>query len=214
MLHGRIPFVARTLAQLQLDILNSGRMTANAGIGIQPSAKGMLTFGTPRVDGSLVPRAFARWIGTGGVGGARGAARLRADHRPDRHLPARPADRRHAAAACSQRRASSRQAGPHGIIPLQIEGEQIAARIVGTVDRFPSVDGDAVVADRQTAATILDTRSPGLGTTDELWLNVPAARRGCDRRDARARAVHPAAVAVAGETLAGSTPTRSPAARC
>ena len=67
------------------------------------------------------------------------------------------------------------EAGPHGIIPLQVEGEQIAARIVGVVDRFPSVDGDVVVADRQTAATILDTRSPGLGTTDELWLNVPAA---------------------------------------
>jgi hypothetical protein len=67
------------------------------------------------------------------------------------------------------------EAGPHGIIPLQVEGEQIAARIVGTLRRFPSVDGDIVVADRTNAATILDTRSPGLGTTDELWLNVPAA---------------------------------------
>jgi hypothetical protein len=38
------------------------------------------------------------------------------------------------------------------------------------------VVGDAVVADRQTAATMIDTRSPGLGTTDELWLDVPAAR--------------------------------------
>ena len=67
------------------------------------------------------------------------------------------------------------EAGPHGIIPLQVEGEQIAARIVGTIRRFPSVDGDAVVADQTNAATILDTRSPGLGTTDELWVNVPAA---------------------------------------
>ena len=68
-------------------------------------------------------------------------------------------------------------AGPRGIIPLEIEGEQVAARIVGTVDRFPSVVGDAVVADRQTAATMLDTRSGGLGTTDELWLTVPAEQQ-------------------------------------
>jgi hypothetical protein len=68
-------------------------------------------------------------------------------------------------------------AGPRGIIPLEIEGELVAARIVGTVDRFPSVVGDAVVADRQTAATILDTRSGGLGTTDELWLTVPPAQQ-------------------------------------
>jgi hypothetical protein len=52
----------------------------------------------------------------------------------------------------------------------------VAARVVGVVRRFPSIVGDAVVADRQTAATLLDTRSPGLGTTDELWLDVPRAR--------------------------------------
>ena len=63
-------------------------------------------------------------------------------------------------------------AGPHGIIPLQVEGEQIPARIVGVVERFPSIVGDAVVADRVAAATTLDTRSPGLGTTDELWLDT------------------------------------------
>jgi predicted lysophospholipase L1 biosynthesis ABC-type transport system permease subunit len=62
-------------------------------------------------------------------------------------------------------------AGPHGIVPLQIEGELVAARIVGVVKRFPSIVGDAVIADRVTAATTLDTRSPGLGTTNELWLN-------------------------------------------
>jgi hypothetical protein len=39
------------------------------------------------------------------------------------------------------------------------------------VHRFPSIVGDAVVADRETAATTLDTRFPGLGTTDELWVD-------------------------------------------
>ena len=60
-----------TLAQLQFDVLNSGRITANAGTGIQPSAKGVLSFGTPRVDGRLVPHAFARWIGHAAASAAR-----------------------------------------------------------------------------------------------------------------------------------------------
>jgi predicted lysophospholipase L1 biosynthesis ABC-type transport system permease subunit len=68
------------------------------------------------------------------------------------------------------------EAGPHGVLPLQVEGEQIATHVVGVLKRFPSIDGDAVVADRQTASTLLDTLSPGLGITDELWLNVPSDR--------------------------------------
>ena len=58
--------------------------------------------------------------------------------------------------------------GPRGIIPLDIEGEQIAGRIVGVVNRFPSIVGDAVVAELSQAATRLDVLSPGLGTPDEL----------------------------------------------
>ena len=39
-LRGRIPFDHAPLAQLQFDVLNNGRLTANAGTGIQPSAQG------------------------------------------------------------------------------------------------------------------------------------------------------------------------------
>jgi Na+-transporting methylmalonyl-CoA/oxaloacetate decarboxylase gamma subunit len=63
------------------------------------------------------------------------------------------------------------EAGPDGIIPLQVEGEQVTARVVGTMKRFPSTVGDAVVADRVTASTVLDTRYPGLGTTNEIWVS-------------------------------------------
>ena len=60
-------------------------------------------------------------------------------------------------------------------MPLQIEGEQIAARIVGVIRRFPSTTGEAIVADRTAAATELDTQFPGLGQTNELWANVPSS---------------------------------------
>ena len=30
-------------------------------------------------------------------------------------------------------------AGPHGIVPLEIEGEAVAGRVVGVVNHFPSI---------------------------------------------------------------------------
>jgi hypothetical protein len=170
LLRGRIPFRHATLAQLELDILNGGRLTANAGTGLQPSAKGVLSFTQPRVDGRPVPAAFHSWVGTGGISGR--AAQLGYVMTPDRTArlrPRQPTDGSVLRVLATPHVAAA--AGPRGIIPLQIEGEQIAARIVGVVNRFPSIVGDAVIADRVTASTILDTRSPGLGTTDELWLN-------------------------------------------
>ncbi|HZP72167.1 MAG TPA: FtsX-like permease family protein [Gaiellaceae bacterium] len=170
LLRGRIPFRHATLAQLRFDILNNGRITANAGTGIQPSAKGTVTFGTPRVDGTPIPNAFANWVGTSGISG-RGAT-VGYVLTPDLNAifrPLQPTDGRPLPVLVTPTIAAA--AGPHGIIPLDIEGEQIAARIVGVVQRFPSIVGDAVVADLTQAGTRLDTRSPGLGTPDELWLD-------------------------------------------
>ena len=211
-LRGRIPFDNATLAQLQFDVLNNGRITANAGTGIQPSAKGILSFGRPRVDGRLVPHAFTRWTGTGGVGGA--PARLGFVLTTDRvgtFRPVQPTDGIALRVLATPGVVAA--AGPRGIIPLEIEGEQIAARIVGTVDRFPSVVGDAVVADRQTAATILDTRSRRARHDRRALADGAGRTAGCDRCGARARAVQRAAGAVAGgDTLAAAG--RSARARC
>src|SRR3954447_22247105 len=169
-LHGRIPFAHASLAQVELDLINGGRNSANAGTGVQPAAKGILTFGTPRIDVRPVGSAFADWTGTGGISG--GAARLGYVLTPDRtgrFRPRQPTDGSFLRVLATPNVAAA--AGPRGIVPLEVEGEQIPARIVGLIERFPSIVGDAVVADRETAATTLDTRSPGLGTTDELWLN-------------------------------------------
>ncbi len=169
-LSGRIPFRHATLAELELDILNNGRLTANAGTGIQPSAKGELAFGTPRVNGTPVRGGFARWTGTGGVGGTSSA--LGYVLTPDRtgtYRPRQPTDGLPLPVLVTPSIAAV--AGPRGIVPLDIEGESVPARIVGVVQRFPSITGDAVVADLEQAGTRLDTLSPGLGTADELWLS-------------------------------------------
>jgi hypothetical protein len=170
LLHGRIPFAHAALAQVELDLLNGGRNSANAGTGIQPAAKGVLTFGRPEVDGRAVAAPFTSWTGTGGISGT--STRLGYVLTPDRtgrFRPRQPTDGSVLRVLATPRVAAA--AGPHGIIPLQVEGDLVAARIVGVIERFPSIVGDAVIADRVTAATMLDTRSPGLGTTNELWLN-------------------------------------------
>ena len=172
-LRGRIPFRHATLAQLQLTLTaNNLHGSANGGIGIQPSAKGVATFGTPRVNAVPVRGALHSFIGTVALSGT--PPRVGYLITPDRNAvlrPAQPTDGR--AIPVLATRAVAAEAGPGGIIPLQVEGEQVAARIVGVIHRFPSIVGDAVIADRRTMSTLFDTRSPGLGTTDELWLDVP-----------------------------------------
>jgi hypothetical protein len=166
-LHGRVPFRHATLAQIRFDILNNGRLSANAGTGIQPSAKGTVSFGTLRINGKAVP--LPDWVGTGGISGKDGKLGyvLTEDVEPV-YRPAQVTDGKPLPVLVTPRIADA--AGPHDIIPIDVEGEQIAARIVGIVERFPSIQGDAVVADLSQASTRLDTRFPGLGTPDELWL--------------------------------------------
>jgi hypothetical protein len=173
-LHGRVPFRHATLAQIRFDILNSGRLTANAGTGIQPSAKGTVSFGTLRINGNAV--ALPNWTGTGGISGKPG--KLGYVLTPDEdaiYRPVQVTDGRALPVLVTPNVADA--AGPHGVIPIDVEGEQIAARIVGIVHRFPSIQGDAVVADLSQAATRLDTLSPGLGTPDELWVSGTARPR-------------------------------------
>ncbi|HEX5450275.1 MAG TPA: FtsX-like permease family protein [Gaiellaceae bacterium] len=170
-LHARIPFPHGTLARFEFYLPNNLHGSANGGIGIQPSAKGVITFGTPRVNGKPIANAFDTWTGIGGVSG--GTDRVGYLITPDRtgvYRPKQPTDATPLPILATP--AVAAEANARGILPLQIEGDQITAHIVGIVNRFPSANGDVVIADRQTASTLLDTESPGLGLTDELWLNV------------------------------------------
>ena len=69
-LHGRIPFDNATLAQLQFDMLNNGRITANAGTGIQPIGEGRRS----RSGGPASTDASCRTRSRAGPGRAASAA--------------------------------------------------------------------------------------------------------------------------------------------
>jgi hypothetical protein len=176
-LHGRVPFPHATLAQIELDLLNGGRLSANGGIGIQPSARGVLTLGTARVDGHPLAASWVgSLVGTGGVSvTGTDVSYLLTPDRTGIFRPRQPTDGTLLPILATPGIAAA--AGPHGVVPLQIEGEQIAARIVGVIKRFPSTTGEAIVADRTAAATELDTQFPGLGQTNELWVNVPPSEQ-------------------------------------
>ena len=66
-------------------------------------------------------------------------------------------------------------AGPHGVRAAQRRGRDgRRARSSGSSSASRRSSASAVVADLGQAETRLDTLSPGLGTTDELWLDAPA----------------------------------------
>jgi len=167
-LHGKVPFAHATLSSLELDVINSGRLTANGGTGQQPVARGRLMLGTPSVDGTPLRGAFGGWVGHGGV-----TDTLAYSLAPDQissFRPRQPTDGTPLPVLATPAVAAA--AGPDHVVSVTIEGDLVPVRVVGIVPRYHSIVGDAVVADRQTAQTALDSRSPGLGTTDELWANA------------------------------------------
>ncbi|HWB22298.1 MAG TPA: hypothetical protein VG652_05380 [Gaiellaceae bacterium] len=168
-LHGRIPFTGATLTSLELDLI-SPRLTANGGTGTQPTARGVLHLGVPSVDGKPVTNAFADWLGVQGASiQSTGIAYSTTAGDTTVIRPRQPTDGNPIPVLATPAIAAA--AGNNRIVPLTIEGEQIVGHIVGILHRFPSIAGDAIIADRQTAETALDTSSPGLGTTNELWVD-------------------------------------------
>jgi hypothetical protein len=85
--------------------------------------------------------------------------------------PAQPSDRRPVPVLVDPRTAGFAARG--GRLPLTVDGEPVAARVIGVADRFPSLAADAagfVVADEATLASALDAEFPGQGRPDELWV--------------------------------------------
>jgi hypothetical protein len=145
------------------------------GEGAHPLGTLVLTLRPPRVDGTPVGVDFRSWKGTGVAATVHpGSARLKflatSDLQPAFRIR-QPTDGSAVPVIASPAIAAA--AGPDRLLPLQIEGTPLLARVAATANRFPSVDGDFVVADRQTLATAMNADHPGTAVTSEIWLGAP-----------------------------------------
>jgi hypothetical protein len=72
-------------------------------------------------------------------------------------------------------------AGAGGRLQLTVDGQPLLARVVGVLDRFPTLSGSGsfVVGDESALGAALDASLPGQGRPDELWIATrrPAALR-------------------------------------
>ena len=158
------------------DLTNKGLdREAISGEGAHPLGTLLLRFGRPQVDGRPLAVDFRRWRGTGTASADTRARRVSirflatSDVQPGFRLR-QPMDGKAVPIVVSPAIAAA--AGGNGLLALQVEGTRVLARIVATATRFPSINGDFVLADRQTLSTAMNSDAPGTAVTSEIWLGA------------------------------------------
>ncbi len=150
-----------------------------AGIAIEPNTRlvergadaGKALTGSVEIAVPDVPGALDGWIGVGG-------ARLdgsKVDYTltntvVTRIRPRQPYDDGPVPVLVTPRLAAAADSG--GLLPLQIGGERVSVRVVGTVRRFPGVEGQAVVGDGAALAAVVNLAQPGAARVNEVWLGL------------------------------------------
>ncbi len=169
-LQAQVPVGARiaSLALIPPKIVERG---ADAGTAL----RGAVTLTGP------LARELRTWAGSGGVTvrPVPAGVELRYTITPQRAAlvrPRQPTDG-HPPAVLATRSLVELAGGVGGMLPLQVGGESVPVRVVGTLERFPGTTGDAVVGDRGWLQTAVEAAAPGNGGDNEVWLDVPAARR-------------------------------------
>ena len=167
---------------LALDPLegNAKADAHQAAEGVQTAAtpRGTMVLGTLRAGGRAI-HGLAAFVGRGAAHVTSSGAWLRVRYTLDGSArayvrPREPFDTRALPVLASPDVA--RSAGPGGILPLQVDGLAVRARVVATASRFPTEpEGPFVVADEAAVATAVAADSPADALPGELWLGVPAA---------------------------------------
>jgi hypothetical protein len=190
-IRARLPQRARggLLVGLRLDIARGYRI-ANAGVGPQPDARGTLALGDLSVDGVSLGVDYRNWLGVDGVRASGGRDRARLDYLlgPElisRFRPRQPTDGMSLPIVVSPNLA---EAADGDALPLDVSGYRLQARVVGVAERFPTIRGDFVLADRDLLAVQLNTVSPGRAVPTEVWIDARppgTARELADALDRR-----------------------------
>lgn len=182
MLRARLPAGRFELEALSLGAptgleVTSGHQNGESGAAATQAAA-LVTLGPARAGGPgspIIPIGSWRTAGAAVAGppGARpGTLRVRItqDGQPGLARPLQPTDLAPIPVLTDPATAA---AAAGGRLALTIDGLPVSARVVGIVDRFPTLPVGAagvVVADEATLAAALDASLPGAGRADELWI--------------------------------------------
>ena len=148
----------------------------------EPPATTNVTLGAVRAGGAPLDFDYGEWVAGGGVhlvSGDRSRARMTlilTKEFPGRLRPAQPTDGHPIPAIVSPRLAAAASAG--GILPLRLTGDSLRVRVAAVAERFPTTEGEFVVADRDLVSTALNSDRPGAAVVNELWLDVADERVG------------------------------------
>jgi hypothetical protein len=143
------------IAVFRSGVLELRRPLAAGARGVQPLA----------VD-------FRDWVGARGARPAASAGTLAlryllTENQVFRLRPRQPTDGAPIPVIASS--SLARAVGENGVLPLYVGTASVKARIAATADRFPSISGDFVVADRSRLETALNAAVPGSALADEAW---------------------------------------------
>lgn len=172
-LAARLPAEARGGRVVGLVLEPAGRILER-GADAGKAVEGELSV---TVDG--LPRLLEGWTGVGGarLDGTRIAYTL-TNVETTRVRPRQPYDAAPVPVLATPRLAAAADAA--GLLPLQIAGERLTARVVGEVERFPGVRGQAVVGDVGALSVALNMVRPGAARVDEAWIGLGDERSRAD----------------------------------
>jgi hypothetical protein len=147
---------------------SSTRVALGPLLGLQASGRSLLhvPVGTWRGVGAATTQAP-------GGGGTVAIVSFATSGTPGVLRPAQPTDTKPIPVLADRQTAAS--AGPDGRIALTVDGLPVIARVVGVLNRFPTLPSDSagfVIADQPTLAAALDAQLPGQGRADELWIST------------------------------------------
>jgi hypothetical protein len=184
---GGARFFAFTLAE-SIDYATRHQHAIGEGLNSLNVLAGQITFGAPSFGavgsggtaaGALTAAGWAGWGATsttGSVSATVVAGALRVDYAFTGDRIVVRADAQAAEAdlpVLVDPGTAARAVG--GRLPLALTtGLPVTGRVVGVLPRFPTVGGSFVVADEAVLADRLDSREPGTGAVEEVWLWAPA----------------------------------------
>ena len=164
-----------------LAITNGHQNGENPAAATQSSTRVALgpLLALPASGRSLLSVPLAAWRGVGAAttaqagSGAVATVAFATSGTPGVLRPAQPTDTHPVPVLADPQTTAS--AGPGGRIALTVDGLPVIARVVGVLNRFPTLPPDSagfLIADQTTLAAALDAQLPGQGRTDELWIST------------------------------------------